>query len=591
MCFLPSNYVIIVVMYIERIPNRNSPPAVLLRESYRQGGKVKKRTIANLSKLPDEVIDNLKLVLRGATAIKTEQLPEDLEVIRSLPHGNVSAVLKILKKLGLDKLIDGEKSRKRSLVEAMIVARIINPASKLATARGFDEDTCNSSIGKVLGVEQASANELYEALDYLLSKQTKIETKLAKKHLTDGSLILYDVTSTYVEGNNCPLAQYGYNRDKKKGKAQIIFGLIADKYGRPIAVEVFEGNVLDSQTLSQQIEKVKERFKLNKIVWISDRGILTDKNINELIKKKENIDWITALTKPQIRVLAEKESRQLGIFDERNLIEITSDLYPGERLIVCRNPLVAETNKIKRAKLIEKTEEELNQIVVATTREKRKLKGSEKIGLRVGKVINKFKVGKYFELEISENKFNYNLKEEVIIQSEKLDGIYIIRTSVSSSEMDSISTVKNYKSLSKVEEAFRCYKTIDLNVRPIYHYKSDRVKAHIFLCMLAYYVEWHMKEKLKLMLFEDEELEVISEKNLNFVRSKTAKEKEKKKRNKENDKIHSFRTLLEDLATITLNKIRVNLKGKQIEFNKVTKPTILQEKILKLLEISLYCTQ
>jgi transposase len=514
-----------------------------------------------------------------------------LEIIRSLPHGHVSAVLKTLKKLGLDKLIDGEKSRARSLVEAMIVARIINPASKLATARGFDEDTCTSSIGKVLGIEKASSNELYEALDYLLSKQTKIETKLAQKHLTDGSLILYDVTSTYVEGENCPLAKYGYNRDKKKGKAQIIFGLIADKYGRPIAVEVFEGNILDSQTLSQQIEKVKERFKINKIVWISDRGILTDKNINELIKKKEDIDWITALTKPQVRQLAEQKGIQLGIFDERNLREITSDLYPGERLMVCRNPLLAEKNKIRRAELMEKTEEELNKIVMATTREKRKLKGSDKIGLRIGKVINKFKVGKYFEMEISEDKFSYRRKEEVIRQEEKLDGIYIIRTSVSSEEMDSLSTVKNYKSLSKVEEAFRCYKTIDLNVRPIYHYKSERVKAHIFLCMLAYYVEWHMKEKLKPMLFEDEELEVITEEDLNFVRSKAAKEKEKKKRNKENDKIHSFRTLLEDLGTITLNKIRVNLNGKEIKFDKITKPTLLQEKILKLLGISLYCTQ
>ncbi len=588
---LPHNYAIIVAMYIERIPNRNSPPAVLLRESYRDGGKVKKRTLANLSKLPDEVVDNLKLALKGATAIKIDQLPKDLEIIRSLPHGHVSAVLKTLKKLGLDKLIDGEKSRTRSLVEAMIVARIINPASKLATARGFDEETCSSSIGKVLGVEKAETNELYEALDYLLSKQTKIEDKLAQKHLTDGSLILYDVTSTYVEGEHCPLAQYGYNRDKKKGKAQIIFGLITDKYGRPIAVEVFEGNVLDSQTLSEQIEKVKQRFKLNKIVWISDRGILTDKNINELIKKKENIDWITALTKPQVRKLAEKESIQLGIFDEKNLREISSDLYPGERLILCRNPLVAEKNKIRRAELMEKTEEELHKIVVATTREKRKLKGSEKIGLRVGKVINKFKVGKYFELDISENKFNYRRKEEVIAQEEKLDGIYIIRTSVSSEEMDSLSTVKNYKSLSKVEEAFRCYKTIDLNVRPIYHWKSDRVKGHIFLCMLAYYVEWHMKEKLKSMLFEDEELGFISEENLNFVTSESAKEKKKKKKNKENNKIHSFRTLLSDLGTITLNKIRVNLNGKEIEFNKVTKPTLLQEKILKLLDIYLYCTQ
>ncbi len=359
----------------------------------------------------------------------------------------------------------------------------------------------------------------------------------------------------------------------------------------PLAVEVFEGNVVDSQTLSKQIEKVKERFKIEKIVWISDRGILTDKNINELIKNKDKIDWITALTKVQIRQLAEKEGIQLGIFDERNLVEINSDLYPEERLIVCRNPLVAETNKIKRAELMKKTEEELDKIVVATTREKRKLKGKEEIGLRVGKVINKFKVGKYFDLNISAEEFNYQRKKEVIEQEEKLDGIYIIRTSISAEKMDSKSTVKNYKSLSKVEEAFRCYKTIDLNVRPIYHYKNERVKAHIFLCMLAYYVEWHMKEKLKSMLFEDEELVEINEEQLNFVRSESGEKKDRKKRNKDNDKVHSFRTLLEDLGTITLNKIRVNLNGEKLEFEKVTKPTLLQEKILKLLGVYLYCTQ
>ena len=578
-------------MYIERVPNRNSPPAVLLRESYREGKKVKKRTIANLSKLPDEVVDNLKLALKGASAIKTEQLPSEFEIIRSLPHGHVSAVLKILKQLGLDRLIDGENTRKRSLVEAMIVARILNPASKLATGRGFDSNTCTSSIGQVLGIENVSKNELYETLDYLLSKQTKIEEKLAEKHLIDGSLILYDVTSTYVEGEHCPLAQYGYNRDKKKGKAQIIFGLICDRSGCPIAVEVFEGNVLDSQTLSLQIEKVKNRFKIDKIVWISDRGILTDKNINELIKNKENLDWITALTKPQIRKLAETEGMQFGIFDQRNLMEMRSDLYPNERLILCRNPLVAEKNKIKRAELIKKTSLELDKIVEATNREKRKLKGKEKIGLRVGKIINKFKVGKYFDTEISEENLIYKTKDEIICEEEKLDGIYVIRTSVAETEMDSFETVKNYKSLSKVEQAFRCYKTIDLNVRPIYHYKSERVKAHIFLCMLAYYVEWHMKEKLKSVLFEDEEIEKINEETLNFVRSEGAKEKEGKKKNNFNDVVHSFRTLLEDLGTITLNKIKVNLSGKIIEFEKVTTPTKLQEKIFKLLGISLYCTQ
>ena len=565
-----------IAMYIEKVPNRNSPPAVLLRESYREGDQVKKRTLANLSKLPDDIIDNLKLALKGATLSMNEGIPNHFEVIRSLPHGHVMAILETIKKLGLDKIISEKSSRIRNVVVAMIVARIINPKSKLATARGFNSETCSQSLGQLLDLEKADEDELYNALDWLLEKQEKIEKHLALKHLESGTLVLYDVTSTYLEGNGCELGKYGYNRDKKKGKTQIVFGLLCSAKGCPIAVEVFEGNTSDGATLSGQIEKVRKGWGIENVVWVSDRGILTNSKIKELVKPIEGLDYITGLTKPQIRKLAEVEVIQLGLFDQVNLVEFESEDYPEERLIACRNPLIAQKNQLQREALLEAVEKELDLIVQATQREKRALKGQDKIALRVGKVLNQFKVNKYYNLEITEEGFSYQRKLELIAQETALNGVYVLRTSLESTLMDAATTVKAYKSLSQVEEAFRCYKSIDLKVRPIYHYKGDRVKAHIFLCMLAYYVEWHLKQCLAPLLFEDEE---------------SAQSKERKKRNQENFPVHSFRTLLEDLGTICLNTVECTIREGSYRFSKITRPTQLQQKALDLLGVSLICTQ
>nr|WP_216851998.1 IS1634 family transposase [Microcystis aeruginosa] len=580
-----------IAMYIEKVPNRNSPPAVLLRESYREGEQVKKRTLANLSKLPDDIIDNLKLALKGATLSMNEGIPNHFEVIRSLPHGHVMAILETIKKLGLDKIISEKSSRIRNLVVAMIVARIINPKSKLATARGFNSETCSQSLGQLLDLEKADEDELYNALDWLLEKQEKIEKHLALKQLESGTLVLYDVTSTYLEGNGCELGKYGYNRDKKKGKTQIVFGLLCSAKGCPIAVEVFEGNTSDGATLSGQIEKVRKGWGIENVVWVSDRGILTNSKIKELVKPIEGLDYITGLTKPQIRKLAEVEVIQLGLFDQVNLVEFESEDYPEERLIACRNPLIAQKNQQQREALLEATEKELDLIVQATQREKRALKGQDKIALRVGKILNQFKVNKYYNLEITEEGFSYQRKLELIAQETALDGVYVLRTSLESTLMDAATTVKAYKSLSQVEEAFRCYKSIDLKVRPIYHYKGDRVKAHIFLCMLAYYVEWHLKQSLAPLLFEDEEIDDSSLNVIKASRSESVQSKERKKRNQENFPVHSFRTLLEDLGTICLNTVECTIREGSYRFSKITRPTQLQQKALDLLGVSLICTQ
>nr|WP_202935270.1 IS1634 family transposase [Microcystis aeruginosa] len=580
-----------IAMYIEKVPNRNSPPAVLLRESYREGDQVKKRTLANLSKLPDDIIDNLKLALKGATLSMNEGIPNHFEVIRSLPHGHVMAILETIKKLGLDKIISEKSSRIRNVVVAMIVARIINPKSKLATARGFNSETCSQSLGQLLDLEKADEDELYNALDWLLEKQEKIEKHLAIKHLESGTLVLYDVTSTYLEGNGCELGKYGYNRDKKKGKTQIVFGLLCSAKGCPIAVEVFEGNTSDGATLSGQIEKVRKGWGIENVVWVSDRGILTNSKIKELVKPLEGLDYITGLTKPQIRKLAEVEVIQLGLFDQVNLVEFESEDYPDERLIACRNPFIAQKNQLQREALLEAVEKELDLIVQATQREKRALKGQDKIALRVGKILNQFKVNKYYNLEITEEGFSYQRKLELIAQETALDGVYVLRTSLESTLMDAATTVKAYKSLSQVEEAFRCYKSIDLKVRPIYHYQGDRVKAHIFLCMLAYYVEWHLKQCLAPLLFEDEEIDDSCLNVIKASRSESAQSKERKKRNQENLPVHSFRTLLEDLGTICLNTVECTIREGSYRFSKITRPTQLQQKALDLLGVSMICTQ
>ena len=510
-------------MYIERVPNRNSPPAVLLRESYREGDKVKKRTLANLSKLPEDVVENMKLALKGGQISIESGMPSNFEVIRSLPHGHVAAILETMKKLGLSQIISKQSSRKKNLVLAMIVARIINPKSKLATCRGFNHQTCSNSLGQLLNLENAKEDELYEALDWLLEQQSEIEDKLAEKHLIAGSLVLYDVTSSYLEGTGCELGLYGYNRDKKKGKTQIVFGLLCDANGCPIAVEVFSGNTSDSATLTNQIEKVRNRFGIKNIVWVTDRGILTNANINELVKPIEGLDYISGLTKPQIRKLAEVKVIQLGLFDELNLVEFESEDYPEERLVACRNPLIAEKNHKQREAILEAVEKELSQIVKATKREKRALKGQDKIALRVGKVLNKYRVNKYYTLAIKDAEFSYERRSELIAQ----------------------------------EAA----------------------------------VEWHLRKILAPLLFEDEENEDITTDVIKAHRSESAKKKDRTKRNQENLAIHSFRTLLEDLGTICLNKIKCNFASGSYVFSKITQPSSLQQYCLNLLEVSLSCTQ
>ena len=580
-------------MYIERVPNRNSPPAVLLRESYREGGRIRKKTLANLSKLPDSIVDNLKIVLKGGAAI--ENLSESFSVVRSLPHGHVAAVLGTLKKLDLHNLIAPSNSRKRALVLAMIVARLLDPRSKLATARGLSSETCNSSLSELLGLEKADEDELYEAMDWLVSRQESIENELANRHLCEGALVLYDVSSTYFEGTQCPLARYGYNRDKKKGFLQIVFGLICDKRGCPIAVEVFEGNTSDTTTITAQIEKVRHRFGIQQVVWVGDRGMITNTRILADFQSVEGLDWITALRASQIRKLVEQEAVQLSLFDETDLVEFSCSDYPGERLIACRNPMLAEEKSLTRVALLQATEQELNKIVIATVREKRALKGADQIGLRVGRVLNAKGVGKYFNIAITEESFSFSRNEVAIAKDSALDGIYIIRTSVKSQTLDAASAVRAYKSLSNVEQAFRSYKTVDLKVRPIYHRLEQRVKAHVFLCMLAYYVEWHMRKALAPLLFDDEKVTEQPEEQSSVVapskRSKKARAKAATKKTSEKLPVHSFQTLMADLATIVKNKFQSNGLEASLTFEKITQPTHLQQKALDLLQVSLICTQ
>jgi transposase len=580
-------------MYIERVPNRNSPPAILLRESYREGKKVRKRTLANLSKLPDEAVDGLKILLKGGKAI--EDIEEAFKIIRSRPHGHVAAVLGTIKKIGLDSIISGENTRNRRLVLSMIAARIIAPKSKLATARGLQEATKLSSLGERLGLSGTDEDELYLAMDWLLSRQEEIENSLASIHLVEGALVLYDVSSTYFEGKTCPLAEFGYNRDKKKGKLQIVFGLLCNAQGCPISIEVFEGNTADPSTLTQQIEKVRTRFGLKKIIWVGDRGMITQARIREDLKETAGVDWITALRSSQIRKLVNQSYIQLSLFDEKDLAEITCEDYPGERLVACRNPLLAEERKRNREELLQATEQKLDKIVSATSRRRCPLRGEAEIGLKVGEVINKYGVAKHFKIQITPDSFSYQRNSESINEEATLDGLYVVRSSVPEETLTAEETVKAYKSLSKVEQAFRSYKTIDLKVRPIYHRTSDRVKAHVFLCMLAYYVEWHMRRCLAPLLFDEDDwenaLRLRSGIVTHSVRSDSASSKAKRKRTADNLPVHSFQTLLADLGTIVNNRIQSNIPGVNFDFDKVTEPTPVQRKALDLLGVSLICTQ
>ena len=578
-------------MYIESVPNRNSPPAVLLRESYREAGKVKKRTLANLSKCPAAVVEGLRCLLKGGTAVA--RLEEAVEIVRSRPHGHVAAVLGMIRQLKLDRLIDGVDSLIRRRVVALIVARMIHPGSKLSTARGLAESSACDSLAETLGVGPCDEDDLYTAMDWLGERQGVIEQRLAKRHLKEGTLVLYDLTSVYVEGSGCPLARYGYSRDGKRGKLQIEFGLLCDAEGRPVAVEVFGGNTADPKTVSAQIDKLRDRFGLSKVVLVGDRGMLTEARIREDVKPS-GLDWISALRKPAIRSLVESGQIQTSLFDERDLLEIHSPDYPGERLMVCRNPLLADEQARKREALLQATEVRLEQIVESTRREKYRLKGQQKIALKVGKVIDRYKMAKHFAWEITDASFDYHRQVESIAAEAALDGLYVVRTSVEKETLDAEATVRAYKRLSRVERAFRSLKTVDLKVRPIYHYTADRARAHVFLCMLAYYVEWHLRDKLAPLLFEDEDKEQAEALRTSVVApaevSPSARDKARCKRTAGGYPVHSFRTLLDDLSTLTKNRVVPRLPGAE-PFEMLTRPTPLQREAFRLLGVRLECTQ
>ena len=579
-------------MYVAVIPNRSSPPAILLRESYREGGKVRNRTLANLSHWPAERIEGLRQLLRGEPRVGSpsgRRLEESFEVVRSRPHGHVAAVVGTLRRLGLDTLLASRRSRQRELCVAMIAARILEPCSKLATARGFDPHTQLSTLGEVLGVEAADEDELYAAMDWLLPRQGRIEEQLAQRHLGEGTFVLYDVTSTYFEGRRCPLARLGHSRDGKKGKLQIVFGLLTNAEGCPVAVEVFEGNTGDPKTVASQVEKLHERFGLKRLVLVGDRGMLTAARIREDLKPAEGIAWVTALRGPAIRKLVEGGALQLSLFDERDLAEIVSPDYPGERLIVCKNPLLAVERARKREELLQCTERDLDKIAAATRRRRKPLKGVEKIALRVGKVLGRFKVGKHFRLEIQKTSFRFERDEARIAREVALDGIYVIRTSVPKEALASEEAVRTYKSLALVERAFRSLKSVDLHVRPIHHRLADRVRSHVLLCMLAYYVEWHMRRALAPMLFDDDDKAGAESLRSSIVaparRSPSAARKASSKRTEEGAVVHSFQTLLKDLATLVKNHNRTK-DASALSFDKVTTPTPLQQRAFDLLGVS-----
>lgn len=557
----------------------------LLRRTYRQDGKVKHETLGNLSHLPPDLIDTIRRRLRD------DEPPAggDWDIVRTLPHGHVAAVLATIRDLGLEQLLFSRPSRERTAAIAMIAARIVEPRSKLATIRGLKEETATTSLSLEMGVEDITQKELYRALDWLLSRQKPVEKKLAKRHLKNGTLLLYDVSSSYYTGEKTKLAQFGYSRDRKRGFPQIVYGLLCEPEGRPIAVEVFEGNTSDPKTLCRQIEKIRKRFSIDRVALVGDRGMITTARINEELRDVEGLEWITALRSESIKKLTQEEVVQLSLFDETDLAEVTSDDFPGERLIVCRNPLLADRRAHKREELLQATEKKLDEIVAATAREQRPLLGKGKIGVRVGKVLNRYKVGKHFTLEIGEKSFSYRRNEAKIAEEAVLDGIYVIRTSVEAETLSSEETVRAYKSLAKVERAFRSLKTVDLKVRPIFHRLDDRIRAHVFLCMLAYYVEWHMRRRLAPLLFDDEDREAAERTRRSIVapapRSAKARRKDAKKQTDDGYAVESFQTLLANLATLAKNRVRVqgSSPGSAHEFYLLTRATEQQQRALDLL--------
>ena len=573
-----------VIMYVTRVPNRGSPPAVLLRESYRENGKVKTRTLANLSRWPEHKVDKLQRALKGLSA--TGDLAGAFDITRSLPHGHVAAVLGTAEKLGMAELIDPAPSRNRDLVCAMLAAAVIEPVSKLAMARGLRIETATSSLGAVLGVAGADEDDLYDAMDWVLERQEAIENSLAARHLTNGTLVLYDVSSAAFEGHTCPLGKIGHARDGVKGRLQIVYGLLCSPAGVPIAIEVFDGNTADPKTLAAQITKLKTRFGLTHIALVGDRGMLTSARLRDELRPAQ-LDWISALRAPQIKALVGDGALQLSLFDEQNLFEITHPDYPHERLVCCHNPALAQQRARKRDELLAATEHELQTIATATRRPKRPLRGRDKIALRVGKVRNKFKMAKHFDLQITDEAFSFSRNQDAIAAEAALDGIYVLRTSLPDQTLQRDEVVLRYKDLADVERFFRTLNT-ELDVRPIRHRLADRVRAHMLLRMLSYYISWHMKQALAPILFQDNDKPAAAAKRADPVapaqRSDQALAKATRKRTDDDYPVHSFTSLLADLATICANHIQPT--EELPAFTKITNPTPLQRRALELLGVS-----
>ena len=578
-------------MFIESVPNRDSPPAILLRESYRdEHGRAQKRTLANLSKLPGDVVDGLRALLKGGTVIGTG--PGELEIERALPHGHVAAALGMIRKLALDRLIlsttkDAASRRYCDLVVAMLVDRLIAPRSKLGFVRAVDAETAATSLGAVLGLGRVQEREAYEALDWLLERQARIETGLARRHLEDGVLVLYDVSSSYFEGRCCPLACYGHSRDHREDRPQIIYGLLCRRDGLPVAIEVFDGNTGDPSTLRAQVEKVKDRFAISRVVMVGDRGMITAARIRDDLAPA-GLDWITCLRAPAIQALAAEDGPlQLSLFDERDLAEIASPDYPGERLIVCRNRDLADERTRKREALLVATERELVRIQAQVQR--KRLRNAAEIGLAVGAVLNSKKMAKHFALEIRDGHLSWQRRSDRIAEEARLDGIYVIRTSMPAEHLDTAETVQAYKDLSRVERAFRCMKSDDLEIRPIRHWTAPRVRAHVFLCMLAYHVEWHLRQALAPLLFHDTDLAVARAERSSPVAatepSAIAKSKKATKRSADGHRVMSFADLMTHLGTFVRNTMRVALRPKH-RFTLYSTPTALQDAAFRFLDLN-----
>jgi hypothetical protein len=564
-------------MHIDGVPNRSSRPTYLLRESYREGKKVRKRTIANLSALSDEQIEAIRAVLAGHTVRPVEEL---WQTTRSRSHGAVRAVRVAMQRLGFESLIASRPGPERDAVCAMVAARIVAPHTKLATTRWWHTTT----LAEEYGVADRDETDLYAAMDWLLERQKPIEKKLSARHLSEGALALYDLSSSYFEGNSCPLAKIGYSRDGKRNTPQVNYGLLTTRTGCPVAISVYEGNTADASTLMPQVDQLRKQFGLERLVLVGDRGMISHKAIGEL-RHLDGLAWITALKSSQIRAFVQGGDLQLGLFDERNLFEFSHPDFPSERLVACRNAELGRLRAHKREALLAATEQELKK--VQTRIENGSLAGRDKIGVRVGKVVNKYKVGKHFALSIEESGFTFKRLDKQIAAEVALDGLYVIRTSVPKKQMSSAEAVRNYKALAEVERAFRAMKTIDLHIRPIHHRLENRVRAHILLCMLAYYVEWHMREAWRELMFAEEDLERKKYRDpvAAAERSEAALEKVATRKLKDGSLVHSFRTLLEDLSTIVRNtcEARVGNKGGST-FQMTTLPNPAQQLALNLLQ-------